>query len=56
MPCENIEDLDIPTDAECVKESLDQEVGVYWKKRCPGAIPTRDLRLRSLLGKEHEKP
>ena len=27
MRCENVEDLGIPTDAECVKESLDQEVG-----------------------------
>jgi hypothetical protein len=25
VPCENIEDVDIPTDTECVKESLDQD-------------------------------
>ena len=42
----NVEDLGIPTDTKCVKESLDQEVGPYRRSGAPGAIPTRDLPLR----------
>jgi hypothetical protein len=45
VPCKNVEDLGIPTDTKCVKESLDQEVGPYRRSGAPGRDSNATFRL-----------